>query len=246
MKKAFKILCIHGFGVRGFFWKTFADLARNRHHLVDTPDFAHASVPDAIIKVREYIKTALEETSDAAILVLGHSLGGILAALALRSLPESEGVTLCVLSVPYGTMHRGSLSPFQQFMFRHGLIPKWLLRRRFFGPSVPARDQKHLFDQAVPEAPELKSLLNEEYWFHNESVKTGTTLKGCAISFSGDRIVAPDQTARFAQEAGLDPVPWNSQEPWGHDDIGVSTALSEKLLDYLEFIMSQHSSGASG
>src|SRR5690349_14864368 len=97
----FPILCVHGYGVRAFFWDEFKKNAGSAGLDVATVDLKLVNIESAVDEVIDFVRT-LSAEKKSPIVLMGHSLGGILSALAARDLGPDVLAGLIVISSPFG------------------------------------------------------------------------------------------------------------------------------------------------
>ncbi|AHC14680.1 alpha/beta fold hydrolase [Salinispira pacifica] len=231
MKDSRRIICIHGYGVRGFFWTPIKLHLEEYFTEVITPDLKMEDIPSAITEVRELAKIHSRESGQPVIL-FGHSLGGILCAMAAKDLEKHELHSLIVMASPYGRRKKG-IHPLVKFMLKHRLIPGWAVRSQFFGKHTPVHLQKELFNNAVPENLSIQEAVAEPTWFHSEEVKRPFGFPVLGLASEADKIVSGRETQLFTEALGglFYSFPENLQI--GHDDFTVHEPAIQQLLRVL-------------
>lgn len=224
------LICIHGYGVRGFFWEEFAKIAKVHFNTVICPDLCMQTLESTIIEIQEICRHAAANGN--TVTLIGHSLGAILCALAAQNLNPSILRALVVIACPFGERKR-QMPPFVRFLLFHKLIPDFLLRRRFFGPQVPLSIQKAIFAQAIKENPEFQQLISTGTWFHNNLIKPLPEITTLAISSSADQIVASSETRAMATALNCEYIDFPKSQKVGHDDFGVSPFAAQLILETL-------------
>lgn len=231
------ILMVHGFGLRGRFWDLLATQFPANEFLLHAPDLAYRSPGEAVALLTSEA-AALRERSGEHPVIVGHSLGGIMTALALKSHPELFAKAV-IISSPFGERKQGPAELFIRFLLKYRLLPGALVRSRFFGPAIPKAAQKDLFDAAVPEAKELLELVSSGRWFHNSAFGTPLEKPVLGICSESDAIVPAPETRAFLEAVGGRLISYPKHDQIGHDDLAVSNEVAARVAkDILEFIAS--------
>ena len=79
------LVCLHGFGVRGYFWEVIRPHFEAMYERVLTPDLDMSTLEVMLESGRRLVGDAAAE-DEAPVAVVGHSLGGVVAALTARDL----------------------------------------------------------------------------------------------------------------------------------------------------------------
>ena len=230
------ILLVHGFGLRGFFWDKLSEGLPADRFVVRAPDFTYKGPDDAVTQIAASASSLGKEYGQKPA-VIGHSLGGIMSALAVKHHPEefSHGV---ILSSPFGKKPTNPIERFVRFLLRHRLLPGGLVRKRFFGQRIPVEAQKELFDRAIPEPQELLEVIGSPHWFHNDEFAAALPTPMLGIGSEADQIVPVDQTEEFLRTIGGRFVRLPRSLAIGHDDIAVdgntARAYLKEILDFLD------------
>lgn len=222
------MLCIHGYGVRGFFWEQFKKQAGIAGFDVRAADLKLAGVESAIEEVAALARDFSAEKKSPIVLV-GHSLGGILSALAAKNLDASVLAALVVISSPFGEK-KNDLPPLVRFLLWRGLLPGWLVRPKFFGPDVPVKIQKDLFAKAVKEEQTVQEAAASKTWFHTDAFPNTLPMKSLVIASELDHIVPFYETLNFAKALGAETHVFAASERVGHDDVGVDPRVADLVL----------------
>jgi predicted alpha/beta hydrolase family esterase len=181
----------------------------------------------------------IREAAEGPVHVVGHSLGGILGALAAASLSSQTVASVTVVSSPWDAGTRNRLSGFLRFLLAKGLLPGYVVRQRFFGPGVPAQVQKDVFRTAVPEAEELKELITRRPWFHVETLPRPFPHPLLVIGSEADRVVGIEESVAFALTLGGQLERIAKARGWGHDDPAVEPSVAQDLIHRIEKFISQ-------
>ena len=223
------LVLLHGYGVRSFFWEPMQTVL-NEHGIANVaPDLDMASVEDGLRQISDIV-AAVRENRGEPVTLVGHSLGGVLAALAGKRMGPSAVARVVVLSSPFGRNRRGPLAPLLRLALATGLLPPDAVRPRFFGPAIPTERQRALFDRAVREQPGLRSLPWQREWFHSRSFPNGLEQPSVVIASAADRVVPAAQTRAFAAAIGAVYHEFPASEQIGHDDLGVSTEIARRVV----------------
>lgn len=133
------ILLIHGTWCNGENWGSFADELKNRGYTVHTPTLRHHGAPSgdtwmnaqkvAKIGLLDYVADLIElvDTMDSPPLIVGHSLGALLAQLVAERRPNA-GV---ILLAPAPTSGIFALYPRSAFLWLR-FLPQWLMRKPMY------------------------------------------------------------------------------------------------------------------
>jgi predicted alpha/beta hydrolase family esterase len=230
------LVLVHGYGVRGFFWSALRPELAAAFDRIEAPDFELQSIEQGVHAV-SHTCTRLRSEARAPVTLVGHSLGGVLSALAARDLSAEVVSHLVVIAAPFGERVGRAFGPLVRLRFALGLVGKDELRRRFFGPAVPDELQQRVFDSAADESAELKALGRRRRWFHTDSFPHGVPQRCLVIAAESDRIVDVRETAQFARALGAEFVRIPASEQVGHDDFGVYPPVARRTATkIIEFV----------
>lgn len=223
-------ILVHGYGVRGFFWSALKEELAEDFSSILTPDLDIESVDAGVDSVVELARRQREK-SGAPVVLIGHSLGGVICALAAQRLSREEASHLVIIASPYGDVHSGGVSRLLRLAVRFKLVPGWMIRPRFFGPEVPKERQKELFSRAVQESEGLQDLSRQEKWFHTGAFPDPLKQAVLAIASEGDQIVNPEETVAFARELRGETLLLPREAKVGHNDFGYWPPAARKTAD---------------
>jgi pimeloyl-ACP methyl ester carboxylesterase len=223
-------ILIHGYGVRGFFWSALKEELQGSFQSVLAPDFEVERVEAGVSAIVELVREERKRNGEPAVLI-GHSLGGVLAALACRELSLKEATHLVLVAAPYGEIPSGGISTLLRFAVRFKLIPEWVIRPRFFGSEVPKEKQKELFSRAVPESRALQDLSRQKRWFHTGTFSELPEQRVLAIASAADRIVDPRETIAFGEELQGETLLLPEEAGVGHDDFGFWPPAAKRVAE---------------
>jgi predicted alpha/beta hydrolase family esterase len=229
-------ILVHGYGVRGFFWSALKEELREDFGNILTPDFEIESVNGGVATLVDLAHRERERSGEAVVLV-GHSLGGVLAALAAQQLSREEVSHLVIIASPYGNMHSGGVSKLLRLAVRFKIIPGWMIRPRFFGPAVPKEKQKELFSKAVKESEGLQDLSRQERWFHTGAFPEPLEQAILVLASEGDQIVNPEETMAFGRELRAETLLLPRAAGVGHNDFGYWPPAAKKTADEIRRFM---------
>jgi predicted alpha/beta hydrolase family esterase len=230
---------LHGFGFRGFFWDPYrhSDLQNKFHHIF-TPDLNF-----------ENIKTAVESTLDTVLFyhdkygklgpfyLVGHSLGGILAAIIAKELGPEVIDKIVLIASPYGETASSERSiKFQRWLIKHDwLLPDFLTRSAFFTKKTPKDIQKTLWNKTVKETPEFIDEIISKKYFHTDLFSQPLVQKSLMIASKHDKTVNFEQTEVFAKILGASTKIY---EIVGHNDLVYAPNVASKVIqDIIEFLL---------
>ena len=223
-------LLLHGYGVRESIWEPMKDALEDRVGRVFAPGLSATDVDELLQMARGRAKRySLEE--DGKLLVIGHSLGAVLAAWAARELGGSHVAAAVLLAPPYGTRERVP-GPLLQLLLRHRLVPPALLRPRFFS-LTPVSVQKEIFRRAVPEADAIRSLGFQKTWFHTALFTAPLPVPSLVICSEADRVVPIASSLEFARVLGSRTIVLPAEESVGHDDLFAAPQVVRRIADHV-------------
>jgi predicted alpha/beta hydrolase family esterase len=222
-------LLFHGYGVRSGTWNTVRAALGDRAGAVAAPDLDADTVDDLIALARGRARRFSLET-DGPILAVGHSLGGILAALVAQNPGAPVVAGAVIIAAPYGERENAP-GPLTRFLLRHRLIPPALLRPRFFSSQTPPDLQREVFANAVAEAPALRELTVQPRHFHTDLFTGPLPVPSLVIASEADRIVPASQSRAFAEVLGSETLILPARERVGHDDFFASPAVARRTAD---------------
>ncbi len=245
MKDPRRIICIHGYGVRSFFWTPIKLRLERYFEQVITPDLHMEDIPSAISEVEELARIHARESGQPVIL-FGHSLGGILSAMAGMRLEEGDIDSLIIMASPYGERRKG-MNPVLKLLLKYRLIPGWMVRSQFFGKATPEHIKKELFDNAVPESLSIQEAVAKPKWFHTDELKLPVLHRVLGLASEADRIVAARETQQFTEALGGEFYRFPQALDIGHDDFTVfEPAIDHVLRIIVPFLGLELSEGDRG
>lgn len=226
---------VHGYGVRGSFWeKLQAHLAREGHR-VTAPDLSGDS-PFELASQLEAVTR--EQAATGPVVMVGHSLGGILCALVAGRVGPEVVSHLVVIASPFAGRAK-SVGPVVKFLIRYRLLPPALIRPRFFSRATSPADQKRWFGRAVPESPALQQVLFGTDWFPTKELSRPTVQPALVIYSEADRIVEAATTRQLAAALGAREYPFARELGVGHNDFAASDAVSDEVARTISAFVSK-------
>ncbi len=199
---------------------------------VITPDLQMKNIDTLLESTCEAIR-AKARLDGVPLVIMGHSLGGIIAALCAEKLGRSAVGHVIIIASPYGA--RDSVpGPVTRFLLRMRLIPDALTRPRFFSRSTPIEDQKYLFARAVPESPELQAEIFKPVWFHTDRFSEPLPQRALVIASSRDRIVPSSESRQFAEVIGAEFIEFNGTQNVGHNDFVWAPDTAAKVMSHIQ------------
>ena len=224
-----QVVFVHGYGMRGFFWQTLFETWNTPKDWF-APDFNLSSVLQGRELLVEYLKARAEESGKPSILI-GHSLGGILCALALSKLTPSQVSHVVIVMAPWLKEKRNPLEKLIGFLIRHRLLPGALVMERFFSSTIPKEKQQQLFNKAVQEDLDLSYEITTQTWFDPSFFVPNPSIHIIGVGSEHDRIVPSQSVEELTTAVGGSYVPAPFQ--WGHDDIGIDPHSAKEFIQFL-------------
>ena len=236
------IVLLHGYGVRGRTWDTMRSALGNRFRVTCAPDLNGASIADLIVSAEATV-TACRAEAATPVVVVGHSLGAVLAAVATKNLGPTVVGAVILLAPPFGEGQQ-EVGGIFRFLLRHHLIPAWLIRPRFFSELTPRAIQKQVFADAVPERPELQAETMGRRWFHTELFDKPLETRSLVIASESDGIVPSSQSAAFASALGATLELLPATRGVGHDDLFASPEVAREIAGRIVTFLDSGPGGA--
>lgn len=219
------VILVHGYGVRGSFWDKLKPRLERSGTRVLAPDLAGNSPGE----LADQIETlARAESGGRPVMLVGHSLGGILCALVASRVNTGVASHVVVIAAPFGGRAR-KLNPLVRFLIRFRLLPQFLVRPRFFSAATSKADQKRWFARAVPESPALQSVLFGDGWFPAEAFSSPPRQRALVVYSEADRIVDAAATAAFTRALDANELVFERARGVGHNDFAASDGVVDEL-----------------
>ncbi len=239
------VILLHGFGVRSYFWDQVRPLFADVFETVLAPDLRTDNITTLLDTTKDLIRRCAEQDG-APVSLVGHSLGGIVSAIAARDLGPEVVEQIAVIASPFGERQQAP-SPILRFLLKHHLIPDFLTRPRFFSSHTPKEIQKRIFSQAVDEPPELLEMAFQKRWFHTDFFTEPLAQPTLVIYSESDRIVPPLETQHFARALGAETRVLPRERRVAHDDLLASPTISRELADWIiTYFKRNHQASARG
>lgn len=219
------VVLVHGYGVRSSFWEKLQPQLEQAGFRVVAPDLAGDSPVDLAEQVAHIARDA---STDGPVALVGHSLGGILCAMAALRAPAELVSHLVVIASPYAGRAK-SVGPIIKFLIRFRLLPPALIRPRFFSSATSRADQKRWFARAVPESAALQQVLFGTDWFPVGELSRPSRRPALAISSDADRIVDAEATGALAAALGAVEHRFPRERAVGHNDFAASDTVSAEV-----------------
>ena len=222
------LICLHGYGVRGFFWDPVRSRLEEAFPELMTPDLKMTSV-ETLLEHTERLIRSKAELDRAPVHLIGHSLGGVVAAVCARNLGPKYVAKVVIIGSPYGERPKlpGRLS---QVLMGLGLIPEFFIRPKFFSSRTPPDKQKELFSKTVSESRELQRDLLQPVWFHTDMFQFPLKQPSLTVYSRRDRIVSAEETKAFGEALGSELLEFGPNEGVGHDDFVWAPPVVSSLL----------------
>lgn len=219
-------LFFHGYGVRGGTWKSVQAALGAKTGPTRTPDLS-AATREELVELAVENARAFSSDENAPVLLAGHSLGSVLAALVAQRLGPAVVAGAVLIAPPYGD--RENLpGPLMRFLLRRRLVPPFLLRPRFFSSHTPIEIQKEVFANAVPEAPALREMTLSTRFFHTDLFDGPLPVPSLVLASRCDRIVPAHQSESFGRLLGSEIVMLGEEDGVGHDDFFASPEIAAR------------------
>lgn len=220
------VLCVHGYGVRGYSWQWLRGALAQDTAVVETPDLNMGSIDAMIADARERVQE-LAARQDGPIALVGHSLGAaILSILTQEKLPERvKGAIL--IAPPFG--QQAAPGPIMSFLLQKQLIPQFLVRPRFFSRKTPKARQKEIFNHAVPESDKLRDSVFAAQWFHNDKLTGKSSVPALVVASDADKVVSSGQSKELAERIGAETWISPQSDNIGHDDYLAAPLIVDRL-----------------
>ena len=219
-------LLFHGYGVRGGTWKSVQAALGATIGPTRAPDLDAETVDELIDLAAEHASRFAAD-ADGPVILAGHSLGSVLAALVAQRLGPTVVAAAVLIAPPYGEREQLP-GPLMKFLLRNRLVPPFLLRPRFFSPHTPIEIQKEVFANAVPEAPALREMTLSRRFFHTDRFDGPLPVPSLVLASRCDRIVPSHQSESFGTLLGSEIVMLGSEEEVGHDDFFASPEIAAR------------------
>ncbi|MFO8064669.1 MAG: alpha/beta fold hydrolase [Spirochaetota bacterium] len=228
------LVCLHGFGVRGYFWEIIVPHLQTHYQRVLTPDLQMDTLETLLANGRDIVEHAHGEEG-APVAVVGHSLGAVVGALTARDLGPGIVDRAVLIAPPFG--ERAEVpGPLVRFLLAHKLIPDFVTRPRFFTKHTPLDIQKSIFSRAVDESAELQSLLFTERRFHTDLFDGPLSVPSLIIASDADRIVPARESRAFAERINASLTVYPRHRNIGHDDLTCSPTIaaevSQRIMEF--------------
>ncbi|HUX14220.1 MAG TPA: alpha/beta hydrolase [Spirochaetia bacterium] len=222
------IIFLHGYGVRGWFWDDFAQLFTSANgggfDRILTPDLNMTDI-DTLFETTTRL-VADEAKKQGPVYLVGHSLGGAVAAVVTGRLGEQAVAGIACIATPFGG-NRSSGKSLTRFLIKHRMIPQFVARPRFFG-TTPLAVQKAMFAKVSPESPALADAIMADTYSHTKLLSRALSIPAIVVCSEADRIVPVSQCRQLSAQLGADIYVFERARRIGHDDfVGAPPTASE-------------------
>ena len=222
------LILLHGYGVRGRFWRYLAPALRSRLFRVLTPDLDMRSVETLLAHCRRLVQR--EYAAGHEVLLLGHSLGGVAAALTAHDSGPTAVPRVVAIAPPFGRRTRVP-GPLTRFIIRRHLIPAFIVRPRFFSHHTPKKRAAALFAESVEETEELRERLSEPVWFHTELLTTPLGKRLLIVASEADRVVPAAESRAMAVHLEAPLHLYSARRAVAHNDFVAAPSLVEEICE---------------
>lgn len=237
-----RIIFLHGYGVRGDFWRDFAPRFENDFDEVLTPDLAMQDLPTLIDTTSILVRRAAERDGGGAVRtsLVGHSLGAAVAGVVASSLGGDLVARVVLISPPFGEQHT-PMRALTRFLLRYRLIPGFLVRGRFYSTHTPVGVQKAMFARAVPESRTLQDAIFASRWFHTDLLAGRLPQPSLVICSEADAIVRAADSLELAKRIGAETCVYDRARQVAHDDFVASPVISLDAANVVRrFLLDDH------
>ena len=214
------LILLHGYGVRGWFWDGFTDFfkkpAGGSFGRVLAPDQDMRNISVLIESTERLVREEAER--NGGVTLVGHSMGGAVAAVVAASLGDTMVRKFACLATPFGE-NRSSMSGLVKFLIRHRLIPDFVARPQFFSSHTPLTTQKSMFEKVVPESVELQEAIMADNHFHTALLTHPAGQPAMVVCSEADRVVPFSQSQALAAKLAARLEVFPKAEHVGHNDM---------------------------
>ncbi|HUX51981.1 MAG TPA: alpha/beta hydrolase [Spirochaetia bacterium] len=220
------LIFLHGFGVRGRFWNGFTDYfatpAGGSFTRIVAPDLQTTDINTLVETTTELVQSEAER--NGGVCLVGHSLGGAVAAVVASRLGDDLVRRLVCISSPFGT-NRSRLTGVIRLLIRHHLIPEFAIRSRFYSKQTPKEIQKRMFSEVVAETPALLDAVLAETQFHTTVLTHRLSQPSLVMASEADKVVPVAQSKALAGAIGAELSIFTASERVAHDDMIAAPAV---------------------
>ena len=235
---------VHGYGVRGSFWSALRPLAEQRFSIVLTPDLEVQGCWAGVALLSEYL-SMVHRTYGVPVVLIGHSFGTTIAALAARDLGAGIVSHLVLIAGPYGEPVGRSFSLLYRLLFAMKVLPSRTIQNRLYGRDVPDRIKAEIRRTHVTEAATFRRELHrQKRWYHTGTFGAGLDRPSLVIASAKDRMVSVRETTEFARAVGATLHVFSAVERIGHNDFGVYPPAAERTWRVIDRFLDE--SGIEG
>lgn len=232
------LFLVHGYGVRRSFWSALTEELSQDTTTVYAEDVDLPTIAERVEAVTRRAREIAAEHGPAVL--IGHSLGGVLVALAARDLPADVVSHVVVIAAPFGDRVGRAFGPLFRLRLAVGLVGKREIHNRFFGPTVPAETRDWLHARTAGESAEIRALSRQRSWFHTTQFPNGIQHPALMIASEQDRIIDVMETEQFADAVGAEMVRFRRSEQIGHNDFGVYPPAARKTAAVIRAFIAAH------
>lgn len=170
--------------------------------------------------------------------LVGHSLGGVVAARAASVLGERHVRRAVLIASPYG-LRRRRTSPMLRARRRgDGSVAEPDIREQFYGPHTPETIQTQTWSMAADEADDILRLAFEPVWFHTDQIATPLNQPSLVILSEADEVVSGAEAASFADAIGAQVLRFSADRQIGHNDLIQSPKIAPEVARAVEAFLS--------
>ena len=222
-----KFICLHGFGVRGNFWDPLIpELSKLSEKNVIAPDLDFSTIDSAINSSRNSIINNQDNVS----VIIGHSLGAVLALRQESVILDNENIYLILLGCGLPMKMNSIVIAITRMIMKYGyLLPDHFWQPSFFSPITPQDIQDKFFSKVVKESNTfINELTSKNNYLLNflENIERSFP-RTLFITGTKDRLTTTERTVALANKLNATFI---SIDNAGHNDLIYSESVRKKVV----------------